>query len=99
MEDLIRAFETFIKDLIENPILLTFVILVVIFIAREIRCWYWKIEERLELQKEEIATLTELVDLQKTQIRLLESNISKMNQLIFNTTAEEAAPTKEDELE
>jgi hypothetical protein len=35
------------------PLLITIVILVVIFLLlREVNCWYWKINDRVKLQKE-----------------------------------------------
>lgn len=38
------------------------VIIIVLFIIfRELNCWYWKINERLELQKETVSLLRQLV--------------------------------------
>ncbi len=56
-------------------ILVSFVIIVVIFfLLREVMCWYWKInrnlkiqEEQLQLQKDSILLLQQLVKLEKDE--------------------------------
>lgn len=56
-------------------ILVSFVIIIVIFfLLREVMCWYWKInrylklqEEQLQLQKDTIQLLQQLVKLEKDQ--------------------------------
>tara|TARA_R110002126_G_scaffold60240_3_gene157048 strand:+ start:1792 stop:1968 length:177 start_codon:yes stop_codon:yes gene_type:complete len=49
-------------ELIVNIILLTVICLGIFAIIREIICWYWKINERVDLQKK---ILVELVKLNK----------------------------------
>ena len=50
-------------ELIVNIILLTVICLGVFAIIRELICWYWKINERVDLQKK---ILVELVRLNKS---------------------------------
>lgn len=50
-------------ELIVNIILLTVICLGVFAIIRELICWYWKINERVDLQKK---ILVELVKLNNT---------------------------------
>ena len=96
MGDLLKKLGEIIETILEDPLLIILTITIILFVTRELRCWYWRINERIDLHHQEIDALHELIRLQEEQIRLLESNISKMNQLIFNTAAiEEAAPTKE----
>lgn len=100
MGDLLKKIGEIIETILEDPLLIILTITIILFVTRELRCWYWRINERIALHHQEIDSLHKLIDLQKEQIRLLESNISKMNQLIYNTAAiEEAAPTKEEALE
>ena len=47
-------------EMIVNIILLTAICLGVFAIIRELICWYWKINERVDLQKKILAELVEL---------------------------------------
>ena len=48
------------NELIINIALLTVICLGVFAIIREIVCWYWKINERVDLQKKILAELVKL---------------------------------------
>ena len=47
-------------ELIVNIILLAFIALTVFAIIRELICWYWKINEGIDLQKKILAELVKL---------------------------------------
>ena len=47
-------------ELIVNIILLTVICLGVFAIIRELICWYWKINERVDLSKKILAELVKL---------------------------------------
>jgi len=47
-------------ELIVNIILIAFIAFTVFAIIREIVCWYWKINERVDLQKKILAELVKL---------------------------------------
>ena len=48
------------NELIINIFLLTIIVLGVFAIIRELICWYWKINERVDLQKKILAELVKL---------------------------------------
>jgi len=46
----------------QSIILITILIVVIFFlILREVNCWYWKINERVTLQKEQISILEKIL--------------------------------------
>ena len=47
-------------EMIVNIILITVICLGVFAIIREVMCWYWKINERVDLQKKILAELVKL---------------------------------------
>lgn len=54
------------------PILFLIMYLCIIFLVREIRCWYWRINERIELQNQEYEKLKQIIEFQVDQLNLLE---------------------------
>jgi hypothetical protein len=47
-------------ELIVNAIIIIFVVIVVFALVRELICWYFKINERVDLQKKVLAELVKL---------------------------------------
>ena len=50
-------------ELIVNIILIAFIALTVFAIIREIVCWYWKINERVDLLKQTISNQEKIIAL------------------------------------
>ena len=75
--DLTQQIEHFLSTNFSTLIFVLVAIVVVIICIRDIRCWYWKIEERLSLQYQEIGALQEIIELQKKEIELLEKALTK----------------------
>jgi len=95
----------FIYDLIEdisnNPLEFTILILfaaALFLLFREILCWYWKVNERLELQNMEYEAMLEMIRLQKDEIRLLENALMEIRygKNLNTVIMSEAAATKEE---
>ena len=53
---------SFTKELFGGFIVFLIVLIVVFLIFRELVCWYWKINERIDLQKRQTALLEKLVN-------------------------------------
>lgn len=47
-------------ELIVNAIIIIFVVIAVFALVRELICWYFKINERVDLQKKALAELVKL---------------------------------------
>lgn len=45
----------------DNPVIWIIVILLIILVAREILCWYWKINEILDEQEKQTRILEEIL--------------------------------------
>jgi len=50
------------------------VLVIVFFIARELFCWYWKINERISLMKEQNGLLKTLIRLKKSELKDTDEN-------------------------
>lgn len=98
LEDII---EYFISEYFFEILLVFLVILLIKLVIREMRCWYWKINERINLQNQQANLLVEIIDKQDEEINVLRnileklSNANNMNIEVMN----EAAATKEDDSE
>jgi len=65
-------------DSVISTILVVLVILAVIFlILREVMCWYWKINERISLQKEQNLILKRILDELRNEPRTKKKNHTK----------------------
>lgn len=88
-----NIFEEIITDIAHNG--LTYIILIIaiaaciIIILREVRCWYWKINEMIDLQRQEIDALQDIIELQIEEIDLLKSNVFTCNKSNINESKEE----------
>ena len=72
--------------------LLALVILIVLFLVlRELNCWYWKINERIKLQKEILFYLKKLIPPEAIENKLINNDSSSDSAKIFlsNLTIEE----------
>lgn len=84
MAELFKVNEnhSFLDKLSDSPIpiilLLTIIIITIIIVVRDLSSWYWKIDERINLQKEENQKLQTIIDIQNKQIQLLETIIHKI---------------------
>lgn len=67
-------------DNVVSTILITIVILVVVFlILREVNCWYWKINERISLQKEQNSILEKILKELKNEPKSKKKSTSQKN--------------------
>lgn len=93
--------DVFISNVMENPIpfflYLALIIILILLSIREIRCWYWKINKRIDIQNDENLALQSIIDAQEKQIQLLETIISNIDKNTKTTadTLDEAATTTE----
>lgn len=68
-------------------ILITVVILVIVFlIFREVACWYWKINEKISLQKDQNLILEEILKELKNNSNSSQQFTTKENGADINTT-------------
>ncbi len=51
----------------KNILIIVIVVLVLILIFREVQCWYWKINKRIELQEKQIEILEEILQIVKPE--------------------------------
>jgi len=92
----------FIKDYIfENTsefIVFVLIVAALFLLFRELRCWYWKINDRFELQNMEYEAMLEMIRLQKDEIRLLENALMEIRygKNLNTVIMSEAAATKEE---
>lgn len=105
MEELLIELSKDITQEIYKRLFIFFIIYIIFILAiRWVVCWYWKINKRTELL-EQIAEQTnrqiykqnEIILLQERQIELMKNQISKMDQIITNTTINPTVPIREDE--
>lgn len=103
MDELINEISRDITKAIYKNIFIFLVIFILIMLAlRYVICWYWKINKRTELL-EQIAEQTnrqiykqnEIIHFQEKQLELMNNQISKMDQLIANTTINKTVPITE----
>lgn len=93
--------EYFISEYFLEILLVFLVIILIKLIIREIRCWYWKINERIDLQNQQTNLLVEIIDYQQEEISILReinnklSNTNNVNIEMMN----EAAATEEDTID
>lgn len=104
MDKLIHNLDIIITNIMDDPkpflFYVTLLVILIILILREIRCWYWKINERIELQNNELNALLQIIDRQDEEIGLLRSINSKLNSeesLKNNCTEKPDFPTALDE--
>ena len=43
-------------------VILSVIAILIIYLLRELGCWYWKINERVKLQEKQIALLEKIAD-------------------------------------
>lgn len=97
MTDFTTSFTNLVNDLLDNPFWLLLIALGLIILAREIRCWYWRINERIELQNQEYEKLKQIVEFQVDQLNLLEKILKALEkQPEKNDVLDEAAASDED---
>ncbi len=83
-------------DNLVSTILITVVILVVVFlILREVICWYWKINERISLQKEQNLILNKILQEFKNKYSLNNNSDTKEVETT-NSSNEETARSSEE---
>jgi len=61
---------------IETAIIILVVIIIISFLVREVTCWYWKINESIDLQKQILAQL------QKLELKICDIKSDLKNELI-----------------
>lgn len=97
MTDFATSFTNLVNDLLENPLWLLLIALGLIILAREIRCWYWRINERIEYQRAEIEKLKQITEFQVEQLNMLEKILKALEkQPEKNDVLDEAATSDED---
>ncbi len=69
------ALNTFFES---GAFFILFVIVVVILCLREIRCWYWKINENITLQNQQINLLVQIIDNQDEEINVLRELLGRV---------------------
>ena len=88
------ALNTFISS---GALFILFVIVVAILCLREIRCWYWKITDRVTIGNQQVNLLIEIIDNQDEEIKVLREILGKLTSPdgINIEYIEEAAATEE----
>lgn len=92
--------EYFISEYFLEILLVILVILLIKLVIREMRCWYWKINERISLMNEQINALLRIVDRQDEEISILReinNKLSNENNVNIEVTNEAAATEKDSE--
>ena len=94
-----------IEFIAEYPIpsflIMVAVAILIIFITREIRCWYWKIDDRIAFQKQQINLLSYILEHQDEEISILREINNKLSNANSTNIEEmnEAEVTEEDDPE
>lgn len=93
---------TFFETILEHPILsaatMTVIIIAIYFITREIRCWYWKITDRVTIGNQQVNLLIEIIENQDEEISILREILGRVTNPdgVSIEYIKESAATEED---